>query len=304
MKKVFFLFLMALCSIGVSAKKKVVYVEYFSYSSEIGDVRTEQVRNSVISALAFYQHLQVVDVASQSSLAKEKDRRSDEDALEDETARIGKMKKLGANYLVQGYVSTLDITPKVERNKKGEEKITYNAVMSYSIKVVDCENGTLMSTDMFTYDCKNCKNEEECVQKMLKKTTKSINEVVTKDFKLNSIVLDSDYESKKDISKKDILVKCFINIGEDDGVVPGTVFAVNKAIIKVGRVSWVEVGEIVVENVVAGDLSLCKVKKGAAEIQTALEEIISIKETDPNNAHDLIVESKSFPTKILSKGLF
>lgn len=281
--------LMALCSIGVFAKKQVVYVEYFSYSAEIGDVRTEQVRNAVISALASYQHIQVVDVASQSSLAKEKSRRSDEDALEDETARIGKMKKLGANFLIQGYVSTLDITEKVEYNKKGEAKKTYNAVMSYSVKVIDCENGTLLSTDMFTYDCKNCKNTEECVQKMLKKTPKSVKEVVTKNFKLSSIILDSDYEANKGK-----LVKCYINLGEDDGVVPGTIFAVKKAIIKVGRVSWVEVGEIEVINIVAGDLALCKVKKGSADIYTALEEIISIKETDPNNAHDLIVESKSF----------
>ena len=51
---------------------------------------------------------------------------------------------------------------------------------------------------------------------------------------------------------------------------------------------------IEVINIVAGDLALCKVKKGSADIYTALEEIISIKETDPNNAHDLIVESKSF----------
>ena len=289
MKKILLFLAMALCSIGVFAKKQVVYVEYFSYSAEIGDVRTEQVRNAVISALASYQHIQVVDVASQSSLAKEKSRRSDEDALEDETARIGKMKKLGANFLVQGYVSTLDIIEKVEYNKKGEAKTTYNAVMSYSIKVIDCENGTLLSTDMCTYDCKNCKNTEECVQKMLKKTPKSVKEVVTKNFKLCSIILDSDYEANKGK-----LVKCYINLGEDDGVVPGTIFAVKKAIIKVGRVSWVEVGEIEVINIVAGDLALCKVKKGSADIYTALEEIISIKETDPNNAHDLIVESKSF----------
>lgn len=289
MKKILLFLAMALCSIGVFAKKQVVYVEYFSYSTEIGGVRTEQVRNAVISALASYQHIQVVDVASQSSLAKERSRRSDEDALEDETARIGKMKKLGANFLVQGYVSTLDIIEKVEYNKKGEKKSTYNAVMSYSIKVIDCENGTLLSTDMFTYDCKNCKNTEECVQKMLKKTPKSVKEVVTKNFKLSSIILDSDYEANKGK-----LVKCYINLGEDDGVVPGTIFAVKKAIIKVGRVSWVEVGEIEVINIVAGDLALCKVKKGSADIYTALEEIISIKETDPNNAHDLIVESKSF----------
>jgi len=290
MKKLSMILLMVLCSIGIYAKKQVVYVEYFSYSTEIGTARTEQVRNAVISSLASYQHIQVVDVASQSSLAQEKDRRSEEDALEDETARIGKMKKLGANFLVQGYVSTLDITEKVEYNKKGEAKTRYNAVMSYSIKVIDCENGTLLSTDMYSYDCKNCKNSEECVQKMLKKVPKSVKEVVTKNFKLSSIILDSDYES----NNKDKLIKCYINLGEDDGVVSGTVFAVKQAIIKVGRVSWVEIGEIVVENIVAGDLALCKVKKGAKEIYTALEEIISIKETDPNNAHDLIVESKSF----------
>ena len=289
MKKLFMILLMALCAVGVFAKKQVVYVEYFSWSTGVGEARSEQIRNSVISALASYQHIQVVDVASQSSLATEKNRRADEDALEDETARIGKMKKLGANYLVQGYVSTLDIEEKVEYNKKGEAKTTYNAVMSYSVKVIECENGTLMSTDLYTYDCKNCKNSEECVQKMLKKVPKSVKEIVTKNFKLSSIILDSDYESNKDK-----LVKCYINLGEDDGVVPGTIFAVKKAIIKVGRVSWVEVGEIVVENIVAGDLALCKVKKGAADIKTALEEIISIKETDPNNAHDLIVESKEF----------
>lgn len=280
---------MALCSIGVFAKKQVVYVEYFTWSTEVGEARTEQVRNAVISAIASYQHVQVVDVASQRSLAMEKSRRSSEDALDDETARIGKMKQLGANFLVQGYISTLDITEITKYNKKGEAKVTYKAVMSYSIKVVDCENGTLLSTDMFTYNCKNAKNSEECVQKMLKKVPKSVKEIVTKNFKLNSIILDADYEANKGK-----LVKCYINLGEDDGVVPQTIFSVKKATINVGRVSWVEVGEIIVEKIVAGDLALCKVRKGGAEIYAALEEVISIKESDPNNAHDLIVESKSF----------
>lgn len=289
MKKYLLFFLMVLCSVGMYAKKQVVYVEYFTWSTGIGEARTEQVRNAVISALASYQHIQVVDVASQSSLTTEKSRRSSEEALEDETTRRLKMKQLGANYLVQGYVSTLDITEITEYNKKGEAKITYKAVMSYSIKVVDCENGTLISTDMYSYDCKNCKNTEECVQKMLKKVPKSMKEIVTKDFKLSSIILDSDYESNKGK-----LLKCYINLGSDDGVVPQTIFSVKKATINVGRVSWVEVGEIIVEKIVAGDLALCKVRKGAAEINAALEEVISIKESDPNNAHDLIVESKSF----------
>ena len=124
---------------------------------------------------------------------------------------------------------------------------------------------------------------------MLNDIPKDIKKVVTKNFKLNSTILDSDYESKNGK-----LLKCHINIGEDDGVVPGTVFAVKRAIIKAGRVSWTEIGEIVVESIIAGDLSLCKVKKGGEAISLALDEIIEIKESDPNNAHDLIVESKSF----------
>lgn len=289
MKKIVFLFLISMYVINIYAKKQVVYVEYFSYAESVGEARTEQIRGSVISCLTSYQHLQVVDVASQQSLSIEKNRRSKEDALEDETARIGKMKQLGADYLIQGYISNLEITEHKEYNKKGKEKITYSATLSYSIKVIECENGTLLSTDLFNRDCKNCKNADECVQKLLKNMPQNVKGIVTKNFKLNSIILDSDYESAKGK-----LIRCYINIGEDDGVVPGTEFAVKKAIIKAGRVSWTEVGTLVVENVVAADLALCKVKKGADEIQIALEEVISIKESDPNNAHDLIVESISF----------
>ena len=291
MKKVFVFMAMILCAMGVFAKKQVVYVEYFSYAEGIGEARSEQVRTAVISSLASYQHLQVVDVASQQSLAVEKNRRSDEDALEDETARIGKMKKLGANYLIQGYIPILDVDEKKEYDKEtGEvEKTEYNATMTYSIKVIDCENGVLISTDLFNVESGPCKKSEEAVNKVMKKIPMDVATIVTKNFKMTYVILDADYESKKNK-----LLKCYINLGEDDGVTPGTVFAVKKATIKVGRVSWIEIGELVVENIVASDLAYCKVRKGFAEIYAALEEVISIKESDPNNAHDLIVESKSF----------
>ena len=286
MKNRFIVLAIALCSVmGVFAKKQVVYVEHFSRVADLGTAWTERVRGAVISSLIYYQHLQIVDVDSQQSLAVEKNRRSDEASIDDETARIGKMKQLGANYVVQGYISNMDVKEIVD--KKG--KSSYDGVLTYTIKVIDCEMGTLVSTDMFRSDSKNCKNAEDCIQKMLKKIPKHIKGVVTKDFKINSVVLDSDYESKDGK-----LLKCYINIGESDGVVPGTVFAVTKAIMTVGRISWTEIGENVLESIVAADLSLCKVKKGAADIYAALEEVISIKENDPNNAHNLIVESKSF----------
>ena len=183
----------------------------------------------------------------------------------------------------------LQTNEQVSINKKGETKVKYNSTLSYSLKVIDCVSGTLLSTDLFTYESGYCGNSEESIQRLTKKIPQDVKNIVTKNFKLRSIILDSDY-----VSNKGNLIKCYINLGEFDGVVPGTIFAVKKATIQVGRVSWVEIGELVIENVLAGDLSLCKVKRGAKEIYAALEEVISIKETDPNNAHDLIVESKQF----------
>ena len=275
--------LMLLAFSATYAKKQVVYVEYFSYRENIGEASTEQVRGQIISSLMHYHHIKLVDVASEASLAKQRDR--GEKNIDDDASRALKMKELGANFVVQGYISNLTYTS--QTNDKG--KTTYNAVLSYSLKVVNCEDGTLLSTDLFNHEERKESSENKCLTKMLNDIPKDIKKVVTKNFKLNSTILDSDYESKNGK-----LIKCHINIGEDDGVVPGTVFAVKRAIIKAGRVSWTEIGEIVVESIIAGDLSLCKVKKGGEAISLALDEIIEIKESDPNNAHDLIVESKSF----------
>lgn len=273
------------CFCSVYAKKQVVYVEYFSYASSIGEARAEQFRGSVLSNLNAYSHLQVVDVASQSSLSHEKNRRSDEDALSDETARIGIMKKLGADYIIQGYISEFSTTEQV--NKKG--KVSYRTAISCSFKVVECENGTLLSTDVFAYEGYNASTEMKSVQNVMNKVSPKIKEIVTKDFKLQSIMLDQDY-----VSNKGKMETCYINIGENDGVVPNTVFSVKRPILKVGRISWVEIGEIVVTSVEAADLSLCKIIKGAEDIQIAMDEVVSVKESDPNNAHDLLVESKKF----------
>ncbi|MBR1929171.1 MAG: hypothetical protein IJ834_05460 [Paludibacteraceae bacterium] len=287
MKKLFLLAALALISCAnLMAKKQVVYVEEFSYREDIGEALTEQIRGALISSLIKYQHIQITDVASESSLSREDKRRTDNARLaDDENTRRLKMRELGANYIIQGYVSNLTYTS--QTNDKGKTK--YNAVLSYSLKVINCEDGTLVSTDLFNHEEKKESSENKCLTKILNILPKDVKKVVTKDFKLHSTILDSDYESKNGK-----LLKCHINIGEDDGVVPGTVFSVKKAIIKAGRVSWTEIGEIVVESIIAGDLSLCKVKKGGDDIYMALEEIISIKESDPNNAHDLIVESKSF----------
>lgn len=287
MKKLFLLAALALISCAnLMAKKQVVYVEEFSYREDIGEALTEQIRGALISSLIKYQHIQITDVASESSLSREDKRRTDNARLaDDENTRRLKMRELGANYIIQGYVSNLTYTS--QTNDKG--KTTYNAVLSYSLKVINCEDGTLVSTDLFNHEEKKESSENKCLTKILNMLPKDVKKVVTKDFKLHSTILDSDYESKNGK-----LLKCHINIGEEDGVVPGTVFSVKKAIIKAGRVSWTEIGEIVVESIIAGDLSLCKVKKGGDDIYMALEEIISIKESDPNNAHDLIVESKSF----------
>lgn len=292
MKKFISIISMLIVSISLFAGQKVVYIEYFKMGNGVDEARAEQVRGTIIAALMQYEHLKIVDVASQASLAIEKGRRSDEDAIEDETARIGKMKKLGANYLVQGWVTTLSVAEKIDYDRKGRAEKAYKASMSCSIKVIDCEDGTLLSTDVLNFEGRDEETPEESLNYIFKKLPASVDAIAEKDFKLRTIIFDSEY-----VAKNGKLQKCYINLGSDDGVMPGTVFSVKQATVKLGRVAWVEIGELVIESIVASDVALCYVRSGSDAIFKALEEYISIKETDPANAHELVVESKSFVKK-------
>ena len=158
-------------------RKPVVVVNYFNKSSEIKSGDCELARNAVLSSLSNYPRLRVIDVETESSIDQETKRRLKEEALADELARSGQMKQLGADYILEGFVSKLETQSK----KDSEGKISYKGQMAYTIKVVSTENGTVAFSNNYTASSGSCDTEAEARTKALKDaglSTSDIDEVI------------------------------------------------------------------------------------------------------------------------------
>lgn len=297
MKKIFSLAIATMASLAVMAagQKPVVYVEYFDYAvNTVGEVNAVQVRNHVISALTSQHYIQVIDAAAQNSLSAEDARRSSEAALADPTSRLSEMKQLGANYILMGNVLNINVAKTV--NDKGE--VYYKTTMSYTVKAVDTETGTVIESKTYNYDGGGIsmkfgysKDEQQSVQDCFKFIDRDMVIFVTKNFPLKGYILESDYELDKKGKK---MVSCYISLGSDDGLDEKTKFDVKLQKMIAGRVTASEIKvDLKVKEIVAGDLARCTVSGGDAEkLATAMDEYIRTKAADPEHALPILVIMK------------
>lgn len=289
MKKIFLLAAAVMMSVAMmAAKKTVVYVEYFSYATSVGEATTEQVRSEVIAGLSKISNLTIVDVASQNSLRVEDNRRSSEANMADETSRVGIMKQLGAQYIIQGYVSSFTM----DKVKDENGKVTYYGGLNYTLKIINTEDGSLVDTKTYNYVKGQLANtvlgssESAARATTLDNIKPDMKVLATKNFKVAATIAASDYETDK---KGKQMTTCYVTAGSEDGVSEKTKFIVSKAKVVVGTVTWVEIGELQVTTVAAPGLSQCKVTKGGAEILNAMKEYLSQKDADPEHAYELKV---------------
>ena len=220
-------------------RKPVVVVNYFNKSSEIKSGDCELARNAVLSSLSNYPRLRVIDVETESSIDQETKRRLKEEALADELARSGQMKQLGADYILEGFVSKLE----TQRKTDSEGKVSYKGQMAYTIKVVSTENGTVAFSNNYTASSGSCDTEAEARTKALKDAAVTC-EMIEAVFPLNGILVDQDYTEKKGKMKT-----CYVTLGSIHGVVEGVFLDVRKSKNIASRTVYEEVGILKVEKV-------------------------------------------------------
>ena len=263
-------------------RKPVVVVNYFNKSSEIKSGDCELARNAVLASLSNYPRLRVVDVETESSIDQETKRRLKEEALADELARSGQMKQLGADYILEGFVSKL-----VTQSKKDSEgKISYKGEVAYTIKVVSTENGTVAFSNNYTASSGSCDTEAEARTKALKDAAVTC-EMIEAVFPLNGILVDQDYTEKKGKMKT-----CYVTLGSIHGVVEGVFLDVRKSKNIASRTVYEEVGVLKVEKVLADDLSECSVVSNGKEILEATKEYTKMKTINEEAAKPLLVSSR------------
>lgn len=263
MKKIVCSIATALMCLCVYAQKPVVVVDYFT-SPSCTDAGVSALRGHVIAGLAATNRVNLIDVETEASLSLEADRRSSEMAMEDQTARLGAMKTLGANYIVTGVASKIGADKRVT----DEGNVYYNGNVVYSLKVVNAEDGTLVGAESYTYSDLTGSigsTSEEAIVATLRKAEKDMKVFVSKYFKVKGVIVEMG-EMKGGKAKN-----CYISLGAASGVEKGQKCEVFEVKTIAGREAETQIGVLSIEEVMADDLSNCKFVSGAKEIVAAFQ---------------------------------
>ena len=263
MKKISMLFAMMCVSVCAFAQKPVVVVDYFTSPYATED-HVSTLRAQVIAGLVETNRVNLIDVETETSLAVEADRRASEMALEDQTARLGAMKTLGANYIITGVASKID----ADKRTSDDGSVYYNGNVVYSLKVVNVEDGTLVGAETYTYaDLTGSVGStyEEAIVSTLKKANRAMKVLVSKYFKVKGVIVEMG--EMKGGKAKD----CYINLGTAAGVEKGQKCEVYEVKTIAGREAQTMIGTLTVEEVMADDLSRAKFVTGAKEVVAAFQ---------------------------------
>lgn len=251
-----------------SEGKPSVFVDYFYHPSNVPESWIEALRNKVLEGLQETQRVIITDVDSEAALKLEKSRREEgELSAGGDANRLSTMSKLGANYLIQGVVTSF--STEYKKSSSGDSH-WYTASVNYTIKVINPKDGTTIASENFKHgntitEMSTGNTEDEAAVDITKFARKDMRELVNEAFKLNGTIIEIN-ESKGDEAKQ-----VYISLGSSHGVTPKGSFKVFVLRTVAGRASRKEIGELKVNAIEGEDLTLCDVKKGGKEIKEAME---------------------------------
>lgn len=270
-KSVFLLVVCAFCAISAYAQegggKPNVFIDYFTRPSAVPFLWAENLRSCVIEGISATTRVELIDVDSRETLAIEKARReSGETVAGDDMDRMKVMTSEGANFLIQGTVTSIS----TDLNKLNDGSTYYTATCAYTLKVINPNDGKLVTTKTFKHgdgitNSVTADTKDEAVAKVCKQAVKAMRELVEAAFKVQGTILEIAAEKKGEAEE------VYISIGSDHGVGEGAFFSVCIERQIAGRTSQKEIGHLKVKAVEGGDITLCEVKKGGEEIKKAMD---------------------------------
>lgn len=274
MKKTILLFFAMSFCLCAFAQKPVVVVDHFtSASCKVADL--VNLRDHVVAGIYDTGNVSLVDVEAEATLEMEAERRSSEMSLADQTARLGAMKKLGANYVVTGSAT------KLGADKSGDKH--YTGSVAFTLKVVSTEDGTIVGAETFQYSglaAGSAATADGALFQTLRKVQESMGAFVSKCFNLRGKIVEMD-EIKNGKPKS-----CYVNLGSSYGLSEGDELTVLEVKMIAGIEGREEVGKLKVDVIVADGLSKCKITSGADEILAAFQA-----------GHELNVQGKEIKQK-------
>ncbi len=255
-----------------SAKPRM-FVESFTYGSNVPRDLAEHIRQKVMTGLATSQRFDLVDETTETSMSMEEQRRLDEKAMADDKTRNQTLSAAGHDYIFSGNVLKYSIN---ETSVEG--KRYYTCTISYSVTVTDVLTSTTVASKAFEHSARTLlfsgyDTKDAAVNASANLAEGDMKDFLVSEFPLEGVFIPLDYEVKKDK-----LVTCYIELGSAVGVKVDDTFSVLVPTVRAGRTAYNEIGRIKVTEVVDGTLSFCKVVKEGKELYTALNAYLSLDE--------------------------
>ena len=266
------LIVLAATVLGATAAKTTVYFQQFDNSAKVKDAWVELVRGAVLEGIHNTNRTNLIDAVTEASRYEEELRRLKENLSADDLETTEALQTKGANVLISGDVTALTVPGKQLEGGS----MSYDATVTFTLRVVNALDGTMLGTKTFTLP-KNLiglsltslktvsHTEDEAVQAIKGDITKAMKDFVDESFPVTGVLEDIETFSK---NNKEVDT-FYIGIGSEDGVIKGQKLDV-KLLQKIGKKTASKtIGEVEIAEIAGDDISLCKVKKGGAEIKAA-----------------------------------
>ena len=301
--KYFLLVIFAIANISVNAqelKKKVLAIGDFTYSSYFSKEDANLVRNQIVKAVQNTGRVIVVDhnASNLSELNEEAERRKQESAMD--ANAVGDMVSLNSNSILTANLDQLSVTKETyedydyvkgsdgKSHKKVKGRYPYlNGVLTYTVKITDCETGMVQAQKTFTisgggisYDTfeSKYKDANEARQDLIRGCVRDdeFKVLIFNTFKSEGKIL----QINEGTAKKAKTV--YVSLGSEDGVEEKQILEIFKEFDIAGEISKKLIGEAEIIEILGPSRCLVKVKKGGKEIQQVMSAggVLTVKTRD------------------------
>lgn len=249
-----------------SKGKPNVLIDYFWRSTDIPFAAAEQLRGYVMESLVNTKRAEIMDVDTKSTLRIEAERREAGVEAGDDAERMKVMAQEGANFLVDGRITSL-VT---EKKKNDDGGIYYTSQVGYTLKVINPNDGKTILTRSFTHGGElfgdNVGNTpEEAVTKAVKKARDGVSGFFQEAFPLFGLLLEAGEVKDGKVNT------AYMSLGEAHGVAKKDKFDVCVVREIAGRKSVKAIAEAEVTAVEGDDISAVKIKKNQKELKAAID---------------------------------
>ncbi len=251
--------------------KPNVFIDYFSYPSEVPFPIVDQLRDCVMEAIITTKRVELIDVDSNELLRIEQERRESGAFAGDDMDRIKVMSQEGANFLISGHVDSLSIS----ETKTDDGSVYYVATISCVLKLTNTNNGKTLYRRGYqfggSFGCfiiyRNfgSSTKEEAITKACNNAKGKVVRFIQEAFPLYGRFLEVNQVKGRRVES------FYINLGEINGLAKKDRFDVCIVREIAKRKSLKVIGECEVDTIEGDDISLCKVRTGHKELKAALD---------------------------------